>query len=221
MAGTIRVSSLDVNYYCGIVLGMRVLVACEFSGNVRDAFRDEGHDAWSCDVLPTESDPSFHIQCDVTTILNDGWDLMIAHPPCTYLAQSGVRWLHTQDGRMEKMYDAAKFFRMLWDAPIPRIAVENSIMHRAGKNAIGVDYDQLVQPWMHGHTESKAMCLWLRNLPYLEDTDNVYQLMKLLPANQRNRVHHVGQKVDRWKDRSRTPWGVAEAMAKQWGSLHG
>lgn len=194
---------------------MRVLVACEFSGIVRDAFTARGHSAMSCDMLPTEADPINHWQGDVLDVLDWGWDLMIAHPPCTYLANSGVRWLYKDGGvnedRWERMVEAAEFFRALLNAPIPRIAVENPIMHGYGKAIIGRGPDQIIQPWQFGHGETKATGLWLKNLPKLEPTNIV--------DGREPRVHHASPGPDRWKERSRTLTGIAQAMADQWGSL--
>lgn len=190
---------------------VRVLVACEFSGIVREAFREQGFDAWSCDLLPTEQQPSErHHTGDVRKILHDGWDLMIAHPPCTYLANSGVRWLHEKPGRWEKLDAAAAFFRELLDAPIPCVAVENPIMHKYGVERIGRRQDQVVQPWQFGQGETKAICLWLKNLPSLEPTDVV--------DGRKARVHRATPSPDRWKERSRFYPGVARAMAEQWGN---
>ena len=193
---------------------MKVLIACEFSGTVRDAFIRAGHDAMSCDLLPTES-PGPHYQGDVLDLIGenaDMWDLMIAHPPCTYLANSGVRWLYEQDGRMDKMADAAFFFRRLLLADIPRIAIENPIMHGIGKEHIGLGdkwhQDQVIQPWQFGHGETKAICLWLKNLPKLEPTNIV--------DGRQPRVHHASPGPERWKERSKFFTGVAEAMADQW-----
>jgi hypothetical protein len=192
---------------------VRVLVACEFSGIVRDAFIARGHDAVSCDLLPTER-PGPHIQDDVQVWLDEGWDLLIAHPPCTYLANSGVRWLYggrgtTRDlGRWELMEEAADFFRLFLDAPVPRIAVENPVMHgHAGIRPA----DQYVQPWQFGTPETKATGLWLRNLPPLVPTNIV--------DGRTPRVHYASPGPDRWKERSRTDPNIAAAMAKQWGEL--
>lgn len=140
-------------------------MACEFSGRVRQAFRDLGADAWSCDLLPADDRSPHHYQGDVFDVIDDGWDLMIAHPPCTYLTNAGVRWLYTEPGRWEQMIDGAVFFRRLLDAEIPRIAVENPIMHRYAQKIIGRRQDQVVQPWMFGHPEQKGTGLWLKNLP--------------------------------------------------------
>ena len=198
---------------------MRVLVACEYSGRVRDAFIRRGHDAMSCDILPTDS-PGPHYQGDVQNILGDNWDLMVAHPPCTYMTNSGVTWLHKDPTRWAKLDDAAAFFKMLLDAPIEKIAVENPIMHKYAKERIGgVKQTQVVQPWMFGHTEQKATCLWLKNLAPLVPTNDVKAEMLQLPDNERQRLHYLPPSADRWKLRSTTYMGIAEAMADQWGAL--
>ena len=198
---------------------MRVLVACEYSATVRDAFRAKGHDAWSCDLLPTDGDPQWHHEGDITDILYGDWDMLIAHPPCTYMTNSGVTWLHRDPSRWAKLDDAAYFFKELWDAPIKRIAIENPIMHKYAKERIGgIQQTQTVQPWMFGHTEQKATCLWLKNLPPLVPTNNVKEEMLALPDNQRQRLHYLPPSADRWKLRSTTYKGIAEAMADQWGS---
>mgnify|MGYP001076157201 CR=1 FL=1 len=198
---------------------MRVLVACEFSGRVREAFRKLGHDAWSCDLLPSEDDSPYHIQGDVLKVLNDGWDLMIAHPPCTYLTNAGVTWLHRQPGRWEKMREGAKFFKLLLEADIPLIAVENPIMHKYAVEIIGRRQDQVLQPWMFGHPETKATCLWLKGLPKLVPTNDVKREMLKLPKNKQQRLHYLPPSKDRWKERSRTFQGIADAMAQQWGGV--
>lgn len=195
---------------------MKVLVACEYSGTVRDAFIRKGHDAMSCDLLPTDS-PGKHYQGDVFDIINDGWDLMIAHPPCTYLTNSGVTWLYKQEKRWQDLIDGAVFFRKLHEANIPKIAVENPIMHKYAKAIIGVEQSQVIQPWMFGHMEQKATCLWLKNLPLLVPTNNVKEEMMKLPKNQRERLHYLPPSEERWKLRSKTFDGIAEAMAEQWG----
>ena len=195
---------------------MKVLVACEYSGTVRDAFRARGHDAMSCDILPTDVDGP-HYQGDVRDIINDGWDLMIAHPPCTYLTNSGVTWLHKDPSRWAKLDEGAAFFKSLLDAPIPRIAVENPIMHKYAKERIGgVKQSQVIQPWMFGHMEQKATCLWLKGLPLLRPTNDVKAAMMALPDNERQRLHYLPPSEDRWKKRSTTFKGIAEAMAAQW-----
>lgn len=199
---------------------MRVLVACEFSGIVRDAFIARGHKAISIDLLPTER-AGPHYQGDIFDFLYDldwwlGFDLMIAHPPCTYLANSGVRWLYDEDGnrdgsRWVEMEESAVFFRRLLSVPIPRTAIENPVMHGHAKAIVGRGPDQYVQPWQHGHGETKATGLWLKNLPPLEPTNIV--------EGRTPRVHHASPGPDRWKERSRTLQGIADAMAAQWGAL--
>ena len=197
---------------------MKVLVACEFSGKVRDAFIKKGHDAISCDLLPTDS-PGPHYQGDIFDIINEDWDLMVAHPPCTFLSNSGVMWLHRQEGRWEKMRDGANFFKKLLDADIPHIAVENPIMHKYSVEIIGRRQNQVVQPYMFGHPERKATCFWLKNLPELVETNNVKEEMLKLPKNEAQRIHYTPPGPDRWKIRSITFQGIADAMAEQWGSL--
>lgn len=187
---------------------MRVLVACEFSRIVASAFERQGHYALSCDLLPAESQGN-HYQGDVFDILNNGWDLMIAHPPCTYLCNSGVRWLKTQSDRQSKMIDGSRFFKALLDANIPRICIENPIPHKYALQIIGRKYDQIIQPYNFGHAESKAICLWLKHLPPLINTltikENIKQSIHLMPPSA-NRSHL----------RSIFYSGIAEAMAKQW-----
>lgn len=197
---------------------MRVLVACEYSGTVRDAFIRAGHDAVSCDLLPTDA-PGPHHQGDVFDIIGDGFDLMVAHPPCTYLCNSGVRWLSTDITRWPRMIDGAVFFRRLLEAPIPHVAVENPVMHGHAARIIGRRQSQVVQPWMFGHPEKKATGLWLRGLPPLVATDDVRDLMAGLPKRETDRVHYASPGPDRWKLRSTTYTGIAEAMAIQWGAV--
>jgi hypothetical protein len=187
---------------------MKILNACTFSGIDRDAFAALGHDAVSCDILPTEREGP-HYMGDVMDILHDGWDLMVSHAPCTYLANSGVRWLHTEDGRWEKMREGAEFFRAMLHAPIPRLAVENPIMHKYGREIVGRRADQTIQPWQFGHGETKATQLWLRNLPLLKPT--------LIVPGREPRVHMASPGPDRWKERSRAYLGISAAMALQWG----
>ena len=184
---------------------MRVLVACEFSGIVREAFRAQGHAAYSVDLLPTEQ-PGPHWQGDVLPIAYRGsWDLMIAHPPCTHLAVSGARWF--KDKQPEQAA-ALTFVRLLLEAPIERIALENPISVISSRIR---KPDQIIQPWQFGHGEVKATCLWLKNLPPLQATQIV--------EGRTARVHRAPPGPDRWKDRSRTLPGIAQAMAEQWGSL--
>ena len=192
---------------------MRVLVACEFSGVVRDAFLKEGHDAWSCDLLPAES-PGPHYQDDIFHVLTKTmyeWDMMIAHPPCTYLANSGVSWLYKRPDRWQKMVDGARFFKALLEADIPKICVENPIMHGFAKDIIEHEHTQVIQPWMFGEPESKATCLWLKNLKPLGAT-------KVMSIREQ-RLHRLPPSKDRAKLRSITFKGIAEAMAEQWGCL--
>lgn len=196
---------------------MRVLVACEFSGAVRDAFAKRGHDAWSCDLLPAETDGQ-HIQADVLTVLNDGWDLMIAHPPCTYLCSSGLHWNGRVDGREELTEESLEFVRALMAAPIPRSAIENPI------GCIGTRIrkaDQIIQPYMFGHDASKSTCLWLKGLPKLKPTGYVEPRItkqgKKRWANQTDSGQsNLSPGPNRWKERSKTYEGIAEAMATQW-----
>lgn len=198
---------------------MNVLIACEYSGRVRDAFAKMGHFAMSCDLLPTEI-PGHHYQGDVSDIINMGWDLLIAHPPCTYLTNSGVSWLHKDPSRWGLLDEGAAFFRMFLDATIPFKCIENPIMHKYAKERIGgVKQSQVIQPWMFGHMEQKATCLWLKGLPLLQPTNIVKVEMMKLPKRERERLHYCSPGPDRWKERSRTYQGVADAMAAQWGSL--
>lgn len=196
---------------------MRVLIACEYSGKVREAFRKLGHDAWSCDLLPADDNSPYHYQGDVFDIIDQGWDLMIAHPPCTYLTNAGVSWLYRKEGRWDDMRDGAEFFRRLLNAPIPKIAVENPIMHKYAVEIIGRRQDQVIQPWMFGHMEQKATCLWLKGLPELKPTNNVKEEMLKLPKTVAQRLHYLPPSKDRWKIRSETYQGIADAMASQLG----
>lgn len=200
---------------------MRVLVACEYSGRVRQAFRKLGHDAWSCDLLPSEDDSEYHIQDDVEYILSGrGWELMIAHPPCTYMCNSGVRWLFEEEGRWDKLDDAARFFLKLWNAPIEKICIENPIMHKHALDRVGgLKPDQIIQPWMFGEAESKGTGLYLKNLPLLLPTHrkNGDLFMEHAPENIQQSVHRMAPSEDRWKERSRTFLSIANVMAEQWG----
>ena len=198
---------------------MKVLVACEFSATVRDAFRALGHDAWSCDLLPTDGDPVHHIQGDALPLAyGHDWDIMIAHPPCTYLTNSGVHWLHKDPTRWAKMDEGAAFFKALWNAPIKHIAVENPVMHKYAKERIGgMIQAQTIQPYQFGHMEQKGTCLWLKNLPLLQPTSDLKAETKALPTKERQRIHYLPPSADRWKLRSATYKGIAAAMADQWG----
>jgi hypothetical protein len=198
---------------------MKVLVACEYSGRVRDAFLALDHDAMSCDLLPTDvAGP--HYQGDVRDVLNDGWDLMIAHPPCTYLASSGLHWNTKRPERAQQTEEALEFVRLLLDAPIPRIALENPIgciSTRIRKP------EQVIQPYWFGDDASKSTCLWLKNLPPLRPTNFIEGRIvdgKRRWANQTDSgQNRLGPSEDRWKKRSETYLGIAQAMAEQWGNL--
>lgn len=201
---------------------MRVLIGCEFSGVVRDAFISRGHEAWSCDLLPSER-PGPHIQDDLLAVLGERWDLIIAHPECRYLNHAGVRWLYqggrrwNKDGtenprdskRWAEMERAVEFFKATQAAPCARIATENSEMHPHALALVGRKADQVIQPWQFGHGEVKATHLWLKGLPPLMPTNIV--------VGRAPRVHHESPGPNRWKNRSRTLPGIAEAMAAQWG----
>ncbi len=210
---------------------MRVLIACEFSGQVRRAFRARGHDAWSCDLLPAEDGSEFHFQQDISTVLamethiNKNWaydwDLLIAHPPCTYLCNSGVRWLSSgitlNPERHAKMKEACDFFAQLYAAPIPKVCIENPVMHKYARDYLQETWrclrhdarpTQTIQPWQFGHGEIKRTCLWLHGLPELKSTNIV--------EGRKPRVHYASPGPNRWKERSRTLEGIAKAMAEQW-----
>ena len=190
---------------------MKVIVACESSGVVRNAFRKLGHDAWSCDILPPDDGSKYHYQVDILEVINNGWDIMIAHPPCTHLAASGARWFKDKREEQEK---SLEFVRVLLDAPIEMIALENPvgiISSRIRKP------DQIIQPWMFGHPEAKKTCLWLKGLPLLKPTN-------ILPLPEKGHWNNqtpscqnkIGPSPDRWKIRSKTYYGIAKAMAIQW-----
>lgn len=195
---------------------MKVLIACEYSGTVRDAFIKMGHDAMSCDLLPTDF-PGPHYQGDVFDVIDDGWDLMIAHPPCTYLCNSGVTWLDRIEGRRNQMRDGAEFFKKLLNCNIPKVCIENPIMHKYAKEIIGANQSQIIQPWQFGHPESKATCLWLKGLPMLTETNNVHKEFKALPKHLAQKIHYLPPSKNRWELRSTTYKGIADAMATQWG----
>lgn len=184
---------------------MRVLVACEYSGRVRESFRAIGHDAWSCDILSSDDSSIYHIRDDVLNHLNDGWDLMVAHPPCTHLAVSGARWFKDKLIEQEQALD---FVKELLDAPIKSICLENPvsvISTRIRKPS------QIIHPWQFGHGETKTTCLWLKNLPKLYPTDIV--------SGRENKIWRMAPSSDRWKLRSMTYQGIADAMAFQWGGV--
>jgi site-specific DNA-cytosine methylase len=185
---------------------MKILVACEYSGRVREAFRKLGHDAWSCDLLPSDDNSPYHIQGDVLELLDKGWDMMIAHPPCTHLAVSGARWF--KDKQQEQV-EALEFVRTLLNAPIPKIALENPVSIISTKIR---KPNQIIQPWQFGHGETKATCLWLKNLPELQPTN-------IVEGREQNiwRKKGVPKGMPLWKWRSLTFQGIANAMAEQWG----
>ena len=193
---------------------MKVLVACEYSGRVREAFRKLGHDAWSADFEPAEDHSPYHYQGDCFDLINNKrFDLMICHPPCTHLAVSGAAHFAAKraDGRQQAALD---FVGRLLNAPIERIALENPV------SIISSHFrkpDQIIQPWMFGHMEQKATCLWLKGLPHLVPTNDVKAQMMMLPKNQRERLHYLPPSPTRWKERSRTYQGIADAFANQWG----
>lgn len=194
-------------------MSKRVLIGCEFSGVVRRAFRALGHDAYSCDLLPSDDNSSYHIQGDVLAVLNDGWDLMVAHPPCTHLAVSGAAWFAAK-GDLQRA--ALDFVRALMNAPIPMIAIENPV-------SVISTYirkpDQIIQPYHFGHMERKTTCLWLKNLPLLKHETEWKERVDALPKNLQNPLHYLPPSPDRWKLRSATYAGIARAMASQWGIL--
>ena len=206
---------------------MNILVACEFSGKVRDAFIKKGHEAWSCDLLEAEGEyKGNHYQGNILDILacqsaNQKWDMLIAHPPCTYLANSGVRWLHDNPERFKHMENGAKFFRHLLESDIPQIAVENPVIHKYARAIIGRGHDQIIQPYEFGHNASKQTCLWLRGLLQLKPTN--YYPPRIVNGKKRwgNQTDSGQNKLTpspiRGKLRSITYSGVAEAMADQWG----
>ncbi|NMB66279.1 MAG: hypothetical protein GYA16_15555 [Spirochaetes bacterium] len=203
---------------------IRILVACEESQVVTKAFRKLGFNAYSCDLQwSSGGHPEWHIMDDVLNVIDDGWHLMIAHPPCTYLANSGAGWLYKSNGeknqeRWEKLKKGAEFFKKLLEADIPYIAIENPIPMRYAIEIIGRKYDQIIQPFQFGHPEKKATCLWLKNLPPLQPTNDVSEKMKKYTKKQIQRLHYLAPSSDRAKIRSKTYSGIAEAMASQWGN---
>jgi hypothetical protein len=206
---------------------MRVLCACEFSQIVTSAFRERGHDAWSCDILPSEGKyPEHHLQQDVLEVLDRDWDMMIGHPECRFLANSGCKWLYKSgkkengrdEERWENMRKGAEFFLKLKNADIPRIAIENPIPHGYALEYMG-PYSQIIQPWQFGHTENKKTALWLKGLPLLQETNNVKALMKDMPKRETDKVHYMSPGKDRGKRRSVFFEGIGEAMADQWSNI--
>lgn len=212
----------------------KILIACEESQTVCKAFRELGHESYSCDIIPCSGGhPEWHIQNDAIKVLNRyKWDLVIAHPPCTFLTNAGVRHLHSAPSRngviakihgaerWEEMRKAALFFNEFvnYAKQGNRTAIENPVPHRYAREIIG-NYTQLIQPWQFGHMERKATCLWLFGLPGLHPTNNVYQEMKLLPKSEQQRINYLPPSTERAKLRSKTFLGIAAAMAEQWGKL--
>lgn len=195
---------------------MKILVACEESQAVTIAFRNKGHEAYSCDIQDCSGGhPKWHIKGDVKKVLNEKWDMIIAHPTCKYLANSGVRWIYKDKERILKVKEAAEFFMMFYNHPCEKICIENPIPHKYGELP---KYTQIIQPFMFGHIESKATCLWLKGLPKLKETNNVKDEMMKLPKNIRQRLHYLPPGPEREKLRSKTFQGIAEAMAEQWGN---
>ena len=197
---------------------MKILVACEYSGRVREAFRSLGHDAWSCDLLPSDDGSEFHIEGDVLSLLGDGWDMMIAFPPCTYLCSSGLHWNKRVEGREQKTEEALEFVRSLMNAPIGKIAIENPV----GRIGTAIrKADQSIHPYMFGDDASKRTCLWLKNLRTLKPTKFIEPRMvngKPRWANQTDSgQNRLPPSEDRWKERSKTYQGIADAMACHWG----
>jgi len=201
---------------------MKILIACEESQTVCKAFRKLGHEAYSCDTQPCSGgQPQWHYQQDVTDLLDYHWDMIIAHPTCTYLANSGVQHLtgkNPKAGRWQQLDDGARFFKLFIDHPCKRIAIENPIMHKYAIERIGgKKHDQLIQPYQYGHMERKATCLWLKGLPHLTPTNDVKADMLKLPKNVQQKMFYLPPSKDRAKLRSKTYQGIADAMANQWG----
>ena len=192
---------------------MNILIGCEESGAVRDAFIAKGHNAISCDLFETSA-PGPHLQGNVLPLLKMEWDLIIAHPPCTYLSNSGVCHLKTDPTRWDKMLAATEFFNKILKARCAKICIENPIPHKYG---VGKTYTQIIHPWQFGHTETKATCLWLKGLPKLVETNNVKEAMLKLPKKEVQRLHYLSPGPERAKLRSKTYSGIAKAMAEQWG----
>lgn len=204
---------------------LKILVGCEESQAVTKELRLLGHEAYSCDIIPCSGGhPEWHLQMDVFEAIKlKDWDLMIGHPTCTYLTNSGVCWLWNKDGsknedRWENLRAGAEFFKALLDSPIPAIAIENPIPHKYALDLIGRKYDQLIQPYHFGHPESKATCFWLKGLPNLRHTDDVRDLWRSLPKNEAQRLHYLPPGPERAKLRSKTFTGIAKAMAEQWST---
>lgn len=199
---------------------MKILVACEESQAVTIELRKLGHEAYSCDIEPCSGGhPEWHLQECAKGVLKQQWDMIIAHPPCTYLTNSGVCWLtgkNAKPGRWDDLKAGADFFKVFLDHPCKKIAIENPIMHKYAIDIIGRKHDQLVQPFMFGHTERKATCFWLKGLPVLKETNNVKSEMDILPKNKQQKMHYLPPSKDRAKLRSKTYPGIAQAIAQQW-----
>lgn len=200
---------------------MRILIACEFSGRVRESFALRGHYVVSCDLIETEipvSENCSHYIGDVKSILYDKWDMIIAFPPCTFLAQSGVQWLRKKPGRWEQMLEAVEFFNLFLEHPCEKICIENPVMHSYAKQRLREpNYSQKIQPYFFGHLEKKQTCFWLKGLPKLKATNNVQTDLFALHYGDKNKIHWESPGPERQKNRSRTYQGVADAMAAQWG----
>ena len=196
---------------------MRVLIACEYSGTVREAFRRLGHDVWSCDLLQSDDNSPYHIQGDCIPVIKQGWDIIIMHPPCTALAVSGNAHYGTGMAKHNERLNSIQ-----WTIKLFELAKQHAAVGVAMENPVGVlpiKATQYIQPYMFGHTEQKKTGLWLHGLPPLVETNNVYSVMMLLPRKQRERLHFLSPSLDRWKIRSTTYQGIADAMANQWGAL--
>ena len=188
----------------------QILISCEKSGRVRDAFINRGFDAISCDLEASDSGRGKHVQADVLSLIGEEWDLVIAHPPCTYLCNSGVRWLATEAGRWAKMVSGACFFAAQYGFKTRHLCIENPIPHKYALEIIGRKYTQIIQPWQFGHGETKATCLWLKGLPPLRPS--------MVVSGRVGRIHRLPPSPDRSEIRSQTYQGVADAMAEQWGN---
>jgi hypothetical protein len=197
----------EIKYY----MRPRILISCEKSGKIRDAFINRGFDAVSCDLEASDSGRGTHIQADVLSLIGEEWDLVIAHPPCTYLCNSGVRWLKTDPSRWAKMVSGAYFFAAHYGFKTPRLCIENPIPHKYALEIIGRKYNQIIQPWQYGHGETKATCFWLKGLPPLQPEN-------IVPGRV-GRIHRLPPGPNRSEIRSSTYQGVADAIANQWGAV--
>jgi len=206
------------------LLSMKILVACEESQTVCKAFRGKGHEAFSCDIQDCSGGhPEWHYKCDVRELINEYFDLVIFHPDCTFITNTGVSWLYKKEGRWAKLEQAILFFNLRHQFNSPKVATENPIPHKYAVDGVGIGcgigkYDQLIQPYQFGHLERKATCLWLKGLEPLKETNNVYEEMKALPKNVSQRIHYLPPGPERAKLRSKTYQGIADAMADQWSN---